>query len=117
MAVGRILLERGLLLVTGTDGGSPGCPNLSLIAEIELFHGLGMTTMQALTAATGQAASCLGLPDRGQLRTGLRADLIAVPGNPLRHLDLLRAPALVVIGGQVAHRFEEPELAASPIDN
>jgi imidazolonepropionase-like amidohydrolase len=91
MRVGRLLLERGLPLVTGTDGGSPGCPNLSLTLEIELFHELGMSAMQALVSATGQAAACLGLSDRGLLGAGLRADLVAVAGNPLQYLDVLRA--------------------------
>jgi len=86
---------------TGTDGGGPGCPDLSLTLDIALFHQLGMTPMQAMVAATGQAAACLGLSDRGVLRAGQRADLIAVPGNPLLYLDVLRAPTLVIIGGRI----------------
>ncbi len=107
MAIGRLLVERGLPLAAGTDGGGPGCPHLSLTVEIELLKALGLTAAQALTAATGDAAACLGLSDRGTLAAGRRADLIAVPGNPLQSLDLLRAPSLVMQAGRIAHRFTE----------
>jgi imidazolonepropionase-like amidohydrolase len=107
LAIARMLLEHGLSLVTGTDGGGPGCPNLSLVVEIEQFRQLGMTAMDAIVAATGQAAACLGLPDRGVLRADSRADVIAVPGNPLEHLDTLRSPILVIIDGRTAHRVQQ----------
>ena len=107
LRIGRMLLEQGLPLVAGTDGGSPGVPHLSLVVEIEQFHRLGMSAADALTGATGGAAACLDLPDRGALRTGLRGDVIAVPGNPLHHLDVLRAPSLVAVAGQVVHRVEQ----------
>lgn len=107
LRAGRLLLDRGLPLVAGTDGGGPGCPNLSLVVEIEQFRAIGMTAMQALVAATGDAAECLGLSDRGIVRAGLRADLIAVPGDPLQHPDVLRAPNLVVLGGRIVHRFAQ----------
>jgi imidazolonepropionase-like amidohydrolase len=41
------------------------------------------------------------------LRAELRADLIAVPDDPLRHLDVLRAPTLVMIGGRIVHRVQQ----------
>ncbi|MET0864013.1 MAG: amidohydrolase family protein, partial [Nakamurella sp.] len=107
LAAARLLIERGLPVATGTDGGGPGCPNMSLVVEIEQFHQLGLTTMQALVAATGHAADCLGLTDRGRLRAGQRADLIAVPGNPLERLDILRAPNVVIAAGRIMHRVEQ----------
>ena len=107
MAIGRLLRERGLPLAAGTDGGGPGCPNLSLTVEIELLRALGMTSAQALMAATSQAADCLGLADRGTLAPGRRADLMVVSGNPLDSLDLLRAPTLVMLAGRIAHRFTQ----------
>ncbi len=103
LAAARLMVERGLPLVAGTDGGGPGCPNLSLVVEIEQLERAGLSTTDALAAATGQAAKCLGLADRGLLRPGLRADLIAVPADPRQHLDVLRAPRLVVLGGQTVH--------------
>ena len=48
-----------------------------------------------------------GLSDRGMLGAGLRADLVAVAGDPLQYLDLLRAPTHVFIAGRLAHRVEQ----------
>lgn len=103
LAAVRSLVERGLPLVAGTDGGGPGCPNLSLVVEIEQLERAGLSATDAIAAATGQAAKCLGLADRGLLRPGLRADLIAVPADPRQHLDVLRAPRVVVRGGDTVH--------------
>lgn len=107
MTIGRTLLEHGLPIAAGTDGGGPGTPHLGLFVEIELLRDLGMSTAQAVAAATGHAAACLGLPDRGTIRPGLRADLLAVPGNPLDDLYLLRAPSLVLTGGRIVHYFTD----------
>lgn len=106
-ALGRELLRRGLRLVAGTDGGGPGCTNLSLVLEIERLRQIGMSPAQALSAATGRAAECLGLSDRGVLRASARADIIAVPGDALSYLDVLRSPHLVMVGGRIVHRVHE----------
>jgi imidazolonepropionase-like amidohydrolase len=46
--------------------------------------------MQALQAATGWAAECLGLEDEvGTVTPGKRADLVAVEGNPLQNITVL----------------------------
>jgi imidazolonepropionase-like amidohydrolase len=37
----------------------------------------------------------------GTLREGLHADMIAVPGDPLENLAVLRQPAAVILGGAV----------------
>ena len=51
----------------------------------------GMTPMQAIVATTATAAACIGLGDRvGTLVPGKLADLIAVDGDPLADLGLLR---------------------------
>lgn len=36
-----------------------------------------------------------------ELRAGFAADIVAVRGDPLASLDVLRAPALVQLGGEV----------------
>jgi imidazolonepropionase-like amidohydrolase len=62
--------------------------------------------MQALQAATGWAAECLGQEsDLGTVEPGKLADLVAVAGDPLADITVLRDPqriALVVKGGNVA---------------
>jgi imidazolonepropionase-like amidohydrolase len=65
----------------------------------------GMTPMQALVAATGWAAGCLGLDDSiGTIETGKSADLIVVDGDPLADISVLQDKKrirLVMKDGQV----------------
>ena len=65
-----------------------------------------MTPMQALQAATGWAAECLGWEDRlGTVEPGKLADLVVVDGDPLADISVLRDPAriaLVVKDGKIA---------------
>lgn len=62
----------------------------------------GMTKADALRAATTTAAKVLGLPkDLGRVAPGHLADLIAVRGNPLEDLSVLRRPVVVIKGGRV----------------
>ena len=61
--------------------------------------------MQALQAATGWAAECLGLEGEvGTVTPGKRADLVAVDGNPLQNITVLQDVQrikLVLKGGDV----------------
>jgi urease alpha subunit len=59
--------------------------------EFELMVKHGMTPSQALEAATVNAADLLGLAEEvGTLEPGKRADLIAVDGDPLRDVTVLK---------------------------
>jgi imidazolonepropionase-like amidohydrolase len=53
-----------------------------------------------IAALTGRAAQALGLADRGFLRPGLRADLVAVDGDPLAEIDALLRVRGVWRGGK-----------------
>jgi imidazolonepropionase-like amidohydrolase len=58
--------------------------------------------MQAIQAATANAADLLGWSDRiGAVAPGLYADVIAVAGDPLRNIDELERVRFVMKGGQV----------------
>ncbi|GAA1331804.1 amidohydrolase family protein [Catellatospora bangladeshensis] len=50
--------------------------------EFTAMVSTGMTPLRALRAATVEAAALLAVPDRGAVRPGLLADLVAMPGNP-----------------------------------
>jgi imidazolonepropionase-like amidohydrolase len=72
-------------------------------------EGLGMSPAEALATATTIAARACGLEDRGALRPGLRADLLAVDGNPLTTLtDLTRTRVVVLQGQEVVNRAAAP---------
>ena len=73
--------------------------------EIECLVKAGLTPLQALRAATGWAAECLGLErDVGTVEKGKLADLIVVAGDPLDDVAVLQDPAriaLVLKGGEI----------------
>ena len=55
--------------------------------EMLAMQRAGMPAAQVLIAATSGNARIFGLADRGQVRPGLLADLVAVDGDPLASID------------------------------
>jgi imidazolonepropionase-like amidohydrolase len=64
----------------------------------------GMPAAEALQAATYHAAEVLVASDLGQLQPGFRADVVAVPGNPLTDISLTRTVSFVMKGGAIYRR-------------
>jgi imidazolonepropionase-like amidohydrolase len=95
-------LAAGVKVVAGTDAG--GFVHGDNAREIQLLVERGMSPMQAIQAATGWAAECVGLEeDIGTIRVGKLADLLVVDGDPLRDIGVLRDKArikLVMKGGE-----------------
>jgi len=61
-----------------------------------------LTPMEAIQAATATAAELLGWQDRvGAIETGKYADLIAVDGDPLADISVLKQVKFVMKGGVV----------------
>ena len=60
-----------------------------------------MVGPSAARAATTNAADLLGVKDIGALRPGYQADLIAVAGDPLADVKVLKAVDFVMKGGTV----------------
>jgi imidazolonepropionase-like amidohydrolase len=99
-------LAAGVKVVAGTDAGGHGHPPNA--GELPLLVAAGLTPMQALRAATGWAAECLGIErELGTLEKGKLADLVVVDGDPLADLRILTDLArirLVVKDGVVEIR-------------
>ena len=97
-------LAAGVRIAAGTDAGGHGHPSNAM--EIECLVKAGLTPLQALRAATGWAAECLGLErEIGTVEKGKLADLIVVAGDPLGDVAVLQDPeriALVLKGGEIA---------------
>jgi len=100
----RRAFAAGVKIAAGTDAGGHGHPSNAM--EIECLVKAGLTPLQALRAATGWAAECLGLErDIGTVEKGKLADLVVVAGDPLSDVSVLQDPeriALVLKGGEIA---------------
>jgi imidazolonepropionase-like amidohydrolase len=69
--------------------------------ELELLVESGLSPLEAITAATGTAASFLYRSDEfGTLRQGLKADLVAVRGDPSRRISDIRKVERVMVDGR-----------------
>jgi imidazolonepropionase-like amidohydrolase len=88
-------------LASGTDTGPPGrFQGYFEHLELEELVKASLTPMQAIVAATGDAAACVGLADRvGALRPGLAADLVVLAKNPLDDIRNTRTIEAVWING------------------
>lgn len=69
--------------------------------EMELMAAYGMRPADVLIAATSGNARYFRLDDRGSIRPGLLADLVAVEGDPTSDIAAVRRVRLVMKGGEV----------------
>jgi len=90
----------GVRMAFGTDAGV--MPHGTAAGQFRYMVDYGMTPLEAIRAATLDAAQALGREDDvGQIAPGRYADLIAVDGDPLENVRLLETVAAVVKGGEV----------------
>lgn len=76
--------------------------DLKFRALYEAYAEAGMTPMEIIHAATRNAAELLGMQDRvGTLEVGKLADVIAVPGDPMKDIRALEHVKFVMKGGTV----------------
>lgn len=92
-------IKAGVKVALGTD--SPLIPHGKNAYELSAMMDLGMSAIDAIRTATTHAAELLGVEDRGQIKTGMLADIIAVEENPLQNIKTLEAVSFVMKGGQV----------------
>jgi imidazolonepropionase-like amidohydrolase len=94
-------VKAGVKMIFGTDAGGP-CPIGYNARQFATMVQWGMTPMQAIQAATANAAEALGRTnDVGAIAVGRYGDLIGVAGNPLADVTLLQSVAFVMKGGDV----------------
>jgi imidazolonepropionase-like amidohydrolase len=107
----RRAIRSGVRIAFGTDAGV--FPHGTNADEFRLMVAAGMTPAQTLLAATREAADLLGqLQDFGTISTGKRADIIAVRGNPLNDVELLKNIGFVMKDGVIYKRDGEPMVVA-----
>jgi imidazolonepropionase-like amidohydrolase len=92
----RRAFAAGVKIAAGTDAGGHGHPCNAL--EIACLVKAGLTPLQALQAATGRAAECIGREhDLGTIEKGKLADLIVVDGDPLEDAAILQKPENITL--------------------
>ncbi len=94
----------GIPIAAGTDGdyGEGETARVRPAHEIEELVAVGLTPLEAISAATWQSARVLGIEARtGSIAVGLEADLVVVERDPRRDTSTLYEPMLVVSDGRV----------------
>ena len=93
-------VRAGVKMAFGTDAGV--CPYGTSGKQFAFMVKYGMTPMQAIQAATSNAADLLGHANElGSIKAGKYADLIAVSGDPLKDISLLERVEFVMKDGKV----------------
>jgi imidazolonepropionase-like amidohydrolase len=96
-------VKAGVRIAFGTDAGIyPHGDNAKQFAYMVKY---GMTPLNAIRAATLSAAASLGRSQElGSISQGKFADMIAVQGDPLENIDLLRQISGVIKQGELIHQ-------------
>ena len=98
-------MKFGVPIAAGSDmyltlpGEDRGEASLDVLAS---YASEGMAPIDILHAATRDAAELLGWQDRiGSIEPGKYADIIAVPGDPLKDVSALQRARFVMKGGEI----------------
>lgn len=105
------LRDAGVVFLVGTDSGIPAkfhCQ--STWNELDVWvRVMGIPAMDAIRAATYWPSVFMGVDSQwGTVSRGKKADIIAVRGNVLKHINLLSRVDLVMKGGTVYKRDGDP---------
>lgn len=93
-------VKAGVKIAFGTDAGV--YPHGYNARQFKWMVKYGLTPMQAIQAATVNAADLMGWTNKvGSVSAGKLADIIAISGNPLEDVSLLENVQFVMKGGVV----------------
>ena len=95
-------IKGGVKIALGTDAAV--IPHGDNAREFGAYVKAGMSPLNALRSATVNAADLLGVDDRGTISAGKLADIVAVPGNPLKDITVTERVSFVMKGGVVYKR-------------
>ena len=106
LAIGPVIKETvsmayntGVKIAFGTDSGvSPHGDNAD---EFRFMVEAGMKPIDVINSATSVAAEALGADDLGQIKKGMKADIVAVSGDPLKDITVTKNVKFVMKGGVV----------------
>ena len=98
----KTLVDKGVRIAFGTDTGPPArFQGFFEHLELEMMVDAGLTPMQAIVSATGDAARChKRAGEIGTLAPGAAADLLILGANPLDNIRNTRTIEQVWINGK-----------------
>jgi imidazolonepropionase-like amidohydrolase len=94
----KLALDAGVTILSGSDVGV--FAHGENAREMELMVQYGMPNVDALKSATSIAGKVLHM-DIGVVKQGMLADLIAVDGDPVKDISVLRKVKFVMKNGVV----------------
>ena len=98
----RMAMGAGVPICMGGDVGV--FPHGQNWLEMEAMERAGMAAPQVMIAATSGNARIFHLSDRGAIKPGLLADIVAVDGDPTRDVSAVEHVRFVMKGGQIVRQ-------------
>jgi imidazolonepropionase-like amidohydrolase len=95
----KLALEAGVKICMGGDVGV--FRHGDNAREMEMMHDYGMSNIEVLKSSTSINAETFGLKDLGKIQPNYLADIIAVEGNPIDNISVIRKVKLVMKGGKI----------------
>jgi Kdo2-lipid IVA lauroyltransferase/acyltransferase len=101
-AAARFLMNKGVLILAGTDVNNPFCvPGFGLQQELVNLHDAGLTNLQVLQTATINPAKFLYKEkEMGTVAEGKLADLVVLDDNPLVEISNTQKIYAVIVDGK-----------------
>ena len=100
-AIRKAWNTKGLKMTYGTDAvaGAHGRNAEDLVCRVQ---SAGEPPMHALVSATSVTAQSMGLGNKiGRIKVGMDADIIALDGDPIKDITVVRKVGFVMLGGKV----------------
>jgi hypothetical protein len=112
IATVRLLHDRGVFIVFGTDTGG----SFTYHRELELYERAGFSAAEILKRASFDSARYLGQDQRlGSIEKGKLADFFLIPGDPTKTLKAIKTIRMVVKDGAFYYPSEVyPKFGISP---
>ncbi len=104
----KLLWERNVQMVLGTDSALPGTyAGSTYLQEIDALKTYGLSNFEILTGATYLPSKLfLDDPDFGIVEVGKKANLLLINGNPLENITLIKSPETILMNGKIIVKVE-----------
>jgi hypothetical protein len=111
LQITRAAHDAGVRFLAGTDSDFPYVYyGSSLHDELALLVDAGFTPLEALQAATSNAAEFLNMDDAGTIQAGKRADLVLLDADPLLDIHNISKIDAVILAGRLLDRHDLDQL-------